>query len=284
MLNNSKNCEQTKVSSLQATATHETSTCELIRIQERNGHRAVSARELHQVLGSKQEFANWMKNRIEKYGFVENQDFEVFDNFIKNPDGGRPLKEYALSIDMAKEIAMVEGNERGRKVRQYFIECEKKLSNPVKQLTRMQLAQMVIESEMEKERLALENEQIKSMNERLEYANEKQSEELKLQAPKVKYHDEVLTSTSTYNTTNIAKEFGMGAPSLNKILHEKGVQYKSGGQWLLYSKYQDRGYTRTVTNTYDNGHGEVHTRQQTVWTEKGRQFIHSLLTPNTIAV
>lgn len=145
-------------------------------------------------------------------------------------------------------------------------------------------AEKWIKEQHERKRLALENEQIKSMNERLEYANEKQSEELKLQAPKVKYHDEVLTSTSTYNTTNIAKEFGTGAPSLNKILHEKGVQYKSGGQWLLYSKYQDRGYTRTVTNTYDNGHGEVHTRQQTVWTEKGRQFIHSLLTPNTVAV
>lgn len=118
----------------------------------------------------------------------------------------------------------------------------------------------------------------------LEANNEMQAEELKEAAPKVEYHDKVLTSTSTYNTTNIAKEFGMGAPSLNKILHEKGVQYKSGGQWLLYSKYQDRGYTRTVTNTYDNGHGEVHTRQQTVWTEKGRQFIHSLLTPNTVAV
>lgn len=118
----------------------------------------------------------------------------------------------------------------------------------------------------------------------LEANNEMQAEALMEAAPKVEYHDKVLTSTSTYNTTNIAKEFGMGAPSLNKILHEKGVQYKSGGQWLLYSKYQDRGYTRTVTNTYDNGHGEVHTRQQTVWTEKGRQFIHSLLTPNTVAV
>jgi anti-repressor protein len=284
MLNYQGTCEQTKVSSLQATSTHETSTSELIHIQERDGQRAVSARELHQVLGSKQDFSTWIKNRINKYGFIENQDYQSFHNSVEREIGASTRIEYALSIDMAKEIAMVEGNERGRKVRQYFIECEKKLSNPAKQLTKMQLAQMVIESEMEKERLALENEQIKSMNERLEYANEKQSEELKLQAPKVKYHDEVLTSTSTYNTTNIAKEFGMGAPSLNKILHEKGVQYKSGGQWLLYSKYQDRGYTRTVTNTYDNGHGEVHTRQQTVWTEKGRQFIHSLLTPKCIAV
>ena len=53
-----------------------------------------------------------MKNRIEKYGFIENQDFEVFDNFIKNPNGGRPLTEYALSIDCAKEISMVYEDEK----------------------------------------------------------------------------------------------------------------------------------------------------------------------------
>lgn len=60
---------------------------ELIKIKEENGRRAVSARELHRFLESKQEFANWIRNRIEKYGFVENQDYEVFDKFIKNPNG-----------------------------------------------------------------------------------------------------------------------------------------------------------------------------------------------------
>lgn len=112
---------------------------------------------------------------------------------------------------------------------------------------------------------------------------ELQSEELKKQVPKVAYHDEVLTSTSTYNTTNIAKEFGMGAHTLNKILHEKGIQYKMDGQWLLYHKYQDKGYTRTETHSYDNGYGEVHTRQQTVWTERGRQFIHQVMKADLLA-
>lgn len=105
---------------------------ELIKISTgENGNQVVSARELHKFLESKQEFANWIKNRIDKYGFVENQDFEVFDNFINNPSGGRPLKEYALTIDMAKELAMVEGNEKGKQARRYFIECEKKLREVV---------------------------------------------------------------------------------------------------------------------------------------------------------
>jgi phage anti-repressor protein len=98
-----------------------------IQIVEQNGEQAVSARELHTFLGSKQEFSNWIKNRIEKYDLVENQDYEVFDKFIKNPSGGRPLTEYALSIDCAKELSMVEGNEKGKQARRYFIEAEKAL-------------------------------------------------------------------------------------------------------------------------------------------------------------
>lgn len=97
----------------------------LIKITESNGQRAVNARDLHQFLESKQHFSNWIQNRIEEYQFIEGQDFEVFNKFIKNPSGGRPAKEYALSLDMAKELSMVERTERGREARRYFIEMEK---------------------------------------------------------------------------------------------------------------------------------------------------------------
>ena len=129
---------------------------ELIKITEQNGKQAVSARELHVFLESKQDFSTWIKNRIEKYGFIENQDFEVFHNFMENPNGGRPLIEYALTIDCAKEISMVEGNEKGKQARRYFIECERVAKNPVTTLTKIDLARMVIESEEENQRLQLE--------------------------------------------------------------------------------------------------------------------------------
>lgn len=87
----------------------------------------------------------------------------------------------------------------------------------------------------------------------LEANNEMQAEELKEAAPKVEYHDKVLTSESTYTTTQVAKEFGMGAITLNRILHEKGVQYKQNDQWLLYSRYQDKGYTKTITRMIEKG-------------------------------
>ena len=82
---------------------------------------AVNARTLWQKLESKQEFANWIKGRISEYGFEEGKDF--LTNLSKSH--GRPSKEYIISIEMAKELAMVENNERGREIRRYFIEVEK---------------------------------------------------------------------------------------------------------------------------------------------------------------
>lgn len=103
---------------------------EIIKITEIKGQKAVNARELHAFLGNKRQFVDWIKQRIEQYGFIENQDYEVIHNFVKNPNGGRPSEEYALSIDMAKELSMVENNEKGKQARRYFIECEKKLQQP----------------------------------------------------------------------------------------------------------------------------------------------------------
>ncbi|MEM1138109.1 MAG: antA/AntB antirepressor family protein [Bacteroidota bacterium] len=97
---------------------------ELIKIYQGN---LVDARELHNFLGSKQEFANWIRNRIKRYGFEEGQDYTSFDKFIKREKGGSKRTEYALTLNMAKELAMVENNEKGRQARRYFIEAEKTL-------------------------------------------------------------------------------------------------------------------------------------------------------------
>lgn len=119
-------------------------------------------------------------------------------------------------------------------------------------------------------------EQAKAEKQLLEAKANEQERVIQEQAPKVEYFDDVLNSTSTYTATQIAKEFGWGAETLNRKLKEKGVQYKQSGQWLLYAKYQDKGYTKTVTRSYTGTSGKIHTSQQTVWTEPGRHFIHSL--------
>lgn len=87
----------------------------------------VNARELHEYLEVGTKFAMWITERIEQYKFNENEDFVFFPDLGKNPNGGRPSKEYYLSLDMAKELAMVERNAKGREVRKYFIRCEQEL-------------------------------------------------------------------------------------------------------------------------------------------------------------
>ncbi len=84
----------------------------------------VNARELWEAIESKQEFANWIKDRIEKYGFTESEDYLII--LSNNNERGRPKQEYILTLDVAKEIAMVENNDKGRMIRRYFIEAEKR--------------------------------------------------------------------------------------------------------------------------------------------------------------
>ena len=88
----------------------------------------VDGRALHTFLEVQTEFRAWIVRRIEEYGFEEDKDFRSFlIETSKDSSGGRPSKEYALTLDMAKELAMVERNEKGRQARRYFIECERRL-------------------------------------------------------------------------------------------------------------------------------------------------------------
>lgn len=89
---------------------------------------SVDARTLHEALESKQDFSTWIKKRLDETDAVENVDFIVFHKKMENLDGGRPMIEYIVTTDLAKEIAMLERNEVGKKVRRYFIEFEKTLN------------------------------------------------------------------------------------------------------------------------------------------------------------
>ncbi|WP_416852587.1 antA/AntB antirepressor family protein [Escherichia coli] len=98
-----------------------------------------NARDLHAFLGVKKVFAAWITNRISEYKFIENQDYILLSNLGKQTSGrgGHNRKDYHLTLDTAKELAMVEHNEKGRQIRRYFIECEKKLRSmqPAQQFT-----------------------------------------------------------------------------------------------------------------------------------------------------
>lgn len=114
----------------------------------------------------------------------------------------------------------------------------------------------------------------------LEQANERialQDTQLKLQAPKVKYVDDVLQSVNTYTSTQMAKELGLrGAEQMHKILKEKGIMFKQSGQWLLTARYCEYGYTKPRTYQFTRSDGSSCTNTTTAWTEMGRAFLHKV--------
>lgn len=105
-----------------------------------------------------------------------------------------------------------------------------------------------------------------------------QSEQLQAQAPKVEYTDNVLNSVNTYTSTQMAKELDLRtAEQLHGLLKEWGVMIRQSGQWLLSAKYCGQNYTKTRTHSYTRQDGTQGTNNITVWTERGRWFLHQLM-------
>ena len=118
---------------------------------------AVNARDLWKFLESKQDFSTWIKRRIEKYDFIEGQDYLLHKFVEQLPSGAKHCIEYLISLDMAKELAMVENNERGRQARQYFIEVEKRFRHAgnLVEAIRAALTPIIRENEQYRARLEL---------------------------------------------------------------------------------------------------------------------------------
>jgi len=119
------------------------------------------ARALHTFLGARKDFTNWIKDRIARYQFLENQDFTIYSpNLASKPSdcspnlaskrGGHNRTNYLLTLDMAKELAMVENNEKGRQARRYFIECEKKARGATSGIQQPQLGNAALPYDVEK--------------------------------------------------------------------------------------------------------------------------------------
>ena len=225
------------------------------------GEPTVLGRELHEFLGVETPYRIWFPRMLE-YGFTEGKDFNPYKNVRVGEEGNREvareLTDHLLTIDMAKEICMIQRTEVGKQARQYFIQVEKDYNSPEKIMAR---ALRIAEKELST----------------LKLENKVQAQQIAELQPKATYYDLILQCPSLLSVTEIAKDYGLSAKGLNKILHEQGVQFNQSGVWFLYSKYQDKGYTSTKTQNYNRPDGTQGSRVHTYWTQKGRIFLYGLL-------
>lgn len=221
---------------------------ELIKISKNeNGELLVSARDLHEFLEIKTEFRKWILRMIE-YGFEENIDFVKVTQKCPTSSTGQNKVNYALKIDMAKEIAMIQRNDKGKVARLYFIECEKRLKEQVPQLTYKQQLQLTIlnGSDMEK---------VLALKEYEEVIVEPYKQVIEEQKPKVEFAEAIQVSDTNLSIGNFSKQTKLGRNELFKFLRENKILFIDNGNNVPYQKYIKQGYfkcTQTVTNNHIN--------------------------------
>jgi hypothetical protein len=213
----------------------------------------VNARELHAFLESKQEFSNWIKNRIEDYGFLDGVDF--LTNLSKTQ--GRPRIDYFLSLDMAKELSMVERNAKGKQARQYFIDCEKRLSGSLNAIPQTLPDAL---------RLAAD----------LAERNQQQAAQIAELAPKAEALARIEVAQGDLTVTQAAKMLKMQPKQLFDWLARHGWLYRSGGSgvWLGYQDKVHSGYVTHSVHQYESkSTGEQRIATQVYLTPKGMSKI-----------
>lgn len=194
-----------------------------------DGIQTVDARNLHGYLDVGRVFAAWIQERIEQFDFVEGQDFVVISEMGNNPQGGRPTKEYAITLEMAKELSMVERTEKGREARKYFIECERRLRavpKPVA-LSRLDILQMALESEQGRIKAEAEVLALTTVVEQ--------------QKPAVEFMIDYVAATGLKGFRQVAKLLGVKENVFRPFLTDNQIMYRLGGSWAAYQAHLDAG-------------------------------------------
>ena len=253
---------------------------ELIKIENKEINNetvdTVNARELHAFLESKQDFSTWIKNRIEKYEFVENSDYTLLHKKMEQVSGAKYLIEYYITLDMAKELAMVERNEKGRQARRYFIECEKQLKEVISSKDSLLLGIFKATEDIDKALAinAYETQYVKP----LEVKVEKQSAYIEKAKPKVAFHDAVTQSSSTVDMGVAAKLLnfkGIGRNKLFGLLRDFKILDKYNSP---YQQYVDKGWFKLVETSFVHPTtGDNLVNYKVVLFQKGLDNIHSIL-------
>ena len=215
----------------------------------------LSARDLHEKLNIGTRFNDWFPRMIE-YGFAEGADF--YSKMSKNENGGRPSVDYEISIDMAKQICMIQRTPEGKQCRQYLIDLEKAWNSPEHIMARaLKMANAAIEN-------------LKNQNHLL-------VEDVKRMKPKEEFFDAVADSKDAIEIGKVAKVLnfpGVGRNKLFEILRRKGILMKDN---IPYQKFIDNGCFRTIEQKYSLPDGETRISIKTLVYQKGVDYIRKVL-------
>lgn len=203
---------------------------ELIKIEVKDGKQLVSARELHKGLQIQTPFRSWFPRMCE-YGFEQNIDYTPY--IFVHPQNKQNITDYALTLDMAKEISMIQRNDLGKKFRTYFIECEK-------QLKQISIASYMISDPIERAQKWIEEEKVR----------QKLALQIEQDKPKIDRYEALMNTKNTYTVTQMAKCYGLSsAIKLNKLLNVNEICYKQGKSWQPYA-HIDKSWYKVVVNEF----------------------------------
>jgi phage anti-repressor protein/phage antirepressor YoqD-like protein len=226
---------------------------ELVRVNEKvvgsETVQTVNARDLYEFLGSKRQFADWIKERIELYDFVQDVDFIQFH---KNVNGSiKPLTEYFLTLDMAKELSMVERNEKGKQARLYFIECERRAKNPLAALEDPAAMRTLLLSYADK---VVERDKL------IGYIQ-----------PKAEALDRISQASGSMCITDAAKTLQVKPQELFSLLSKNRWIYKrsDGRRWVAYQDRLQQQVLEHKITTIDRTDGSKKVTERVLVTPKG---------------
>ena len=229
---------------------------ELIKVEiNENQEPVISGRELHEKLEIDTPFRIWFPRMCE-YGFSENIDYTPY--IFVHPKNNQETIDYILKLDMAKEISMIQRNEKGKQIRKYFIEVEKEFNSPDKIMAR---GLLIADKTIKEQKTLISN---------LEYKIEKDKN-------KVEFYDDVVDSTTTFEISKVAKMLNfiqVGRNNLFEILREQGILQRDN---TPYQNYVDRGWFRLIETKYTKPNGDVQLNYKTVVYQKGIEHIAKLL-------
>ncbi len=244
---------------------------EEIELKEYQGQRVVTLKDVDEVHGRIEGTAKRNFSQNKKH-LIEDTDFFVVSPSQKNefrtleiPNRGLILLTESGYLMLVKSFTDNLSWEVQRElVHGYFKPNAKKQSGNFQLPTTFAEA-LRLAADLEEEKQELETQNLMLEQQVSEYQ------------PKATYVDKILESKDSLLVSQIAEDYGLTAQKLNNILKQEGVQYKRGGQWLLYGDHKGNGYTESQTHTFSKPNGETGTNLLTKWTQKGRLFIHNIL-------